>query len=298
MLTTANHRQPRPTTATDYDQHLKARRPTHTSRHQLNHRCASQPTPPKPKPNPNPTHTPPHTPPSYHDPDTDFHRSFPITGLPLWQAEAIVTYPGWYELELATANMLASACAMGRLATCLANGGEFRGRRILREETIKIALGDPQPKMMKGIGEIPVCFTRGGFNRQETEGGYVSEAMKGTNYRVEEGALDAFYGWAGWGGLSFSFNPARRMGSSFCSNAMTWDMFIASTLTEEYLKTCGRLVGSNTKPSPPQPVGAGLVGASDIGGGTVEAEQEAKVSSPPASPTKKSQVAPDLDGGS
>ena len=65
-----------------------------------------------------------------------------------------MNFPGWYELELATANMLSSAESMGRLATCLANGGEFRGRRILREETIQLALGDPQPKMMKGIGEV------------------------------------------------------------------------------------------------------------------------------------------------
>ena len=91
---------------------------------------------------------------AYQDPDTDFHRSFPITGLPLWQAEAIVNFPGWYELELATANMLSNAESMGRLATCLANGGEFRGQRILQESTIQLALGDPQPKMMKGIGEV------------------------------------------------------------------------------------------------------------------------------------------------
>eukprot|EP00621_Florenciella_sp_RCC1693_P012406 CAMPEP_0182525988 /NCGR_PEP_ID=MMETSP1323-20130603/2863_1 /TAXON_ID=236787 /ORGANISM="Florenciella parvula, Strain RCC1693" /LENGTH=82 /DNA_ID=CAMNT_0024734773 /DNA_START=28 /DNA_END=276 /DNA_ORIENTATION=+ len=81
---------------------------------------------------------------------------------------------------------------------------------------------------------------------------------------------------------------------------MTWDMFVADNLSEEYLKVCGKLLAQNKQPSTPEPIGVGMAGAGSppVEGVTMPIEPVAAASESngpptPVSPSKKSQVVPE-----
>ena len=170
---------------------------------------------------------------AYADPDTFASKSFPVSDLKMWNARAVVQLcPALLEMELGSFNGVASAEDLGRLASCLANGGEWRGVRIISEEGVREMLKNPKDVMLRGIGVLPVAFTQGGLNRK---------ALPERFRKEPDNELDAVYSWAGWGGSVFVFNPVRRAAAVFTSNAMTWDVAVALRLI---VKTIS--VGSKT----------------------------------------------------
>jgi hypothetical protein len=58
--------------------------------------------------------------------------------------------PNILDGEFGAMNGLASAQSLGRLAACLANGGEYRGARIISEAGLKTMLSHPKDAMLKG----------------------------------------------------------------------------------------------------------------------------------------------------
>ena len=58
--------------------------------------------------------------------------------------------PNLLDGEFGAMNAIASAQSLGRLAACLANGGEYKGVRIISEAGLKTMLSHPKDAMLKG----------------------------------------------------------------------------------------------------------------------------------------------------
>jgi CubicO group peptidase (beta-lactamase class C family) len=114
------------------------------------------------------------------------------------------------ETPSAAAN--ASARGLAKVAAMMAAGGTFEGREYISREGWS-ALHDHPQRASMGFGDSN--FTQGGVNLFTHQGPEASEIDQAfNNGRV------GFYGWMGFGGSVFQWNPEHEIGFAFVPTAL------------------------------------------------------------------------------
>jgi CubicO group peptidase (beta-lactamase class C family) len=106
----------------------------------------------------------------------------------------------WRNLELPSANGISKASSIARIAAALANGGELDGIRLISPKGLAKALSEP-------VTEEDALFVTN-----------TSIVAAGWGEAHLFGIAPGFYGWGGWGGSAFVFDPKLNLGFSYVMN--------------------------------------------------------------------------------
>lgn len=122
------------------------------------------------------------------------------------------------EGESASAFSFSTARALAKLGAAMANKGSFEGTKILSEQGWNDFHANP--KWATEGGAMNTNFTQGGVNKFFLE----DEASSSLNW-YEDGKRDGFYGWMGFGGSVFQWNPQHQIGFAYVNkNAQATDI--------------------------------------------------------------------------
>jgi CubicO group peptidase (beta-lactamase class C family) len=111
--------------------------------------------------------------------------------------------------EVPSANVHASARALGKLAAVMAHGGELDGTRLLSKETVDLAQSDAEidyDTVLRGVTK----FTKGGLAVFDTGFGYHREG---------------FFGWFGMGGSVLQWSPSKDIAFGYTCNLFGASLF-------------------------------------------------------------------------
>jgi CubicO group peptidase (beta-lactamase class C family) len=120
-------------------------------------------------------------------------------------------------------NGLTNAASLAKIAGCLANGGELDGVRLLSKKGFEEAHRLMEP-VSEGVFDTTIHFTQAGW------------ATHPTYPVLAEPSQKDFFGWCGWGGSYFVWDPVHNIGFSYVMNAMKQDYWVASALMEALAK--------------------------------------------------------------
>lgn len=107
--------------------------------------------------------------------------------------------------EVGGFNGLSNAQSLAKLAAVMANHGKWEGARFISEKTMQLAHHSYPPEFDHVLL----------FNLSRTTGGFA-------NWRER---IPGAYGWAGYGGSFFIWNPTEKIGFAYVMNAGELDMF-------------------------------------------------------------------------
>lgn len=105
--------------------------------------------------------------------------------------------------ETSSANGNCSARGLGKVAAAMANKGTFNGVQILSNKAWEALHGEPEKTVIFNI--LPTNFTQGGVEKF-----------------TEETGREGYYGWFGYGGSVFQWNPELRIGFAFVPTSLHW----------------------------------------------------------------------------
>jgi CubicO group peptidase (beta-lactamase class C family) len=138
--------------------------------------------------------------------DFDFQQKinltlFGITGDVVKKIEDQWNNVDFFKVEIGAGNGITNAESLARLASVMAQKGQFKGKRLLSEEATKRALFLNPPEFDKLLN-FPVTRTNAGFAK------FVVPPNNATGY-----------GWAGYGGSVFVWSPESEIGYGYVMNA-------------------------------------------------------------------------------
>ena len=120
--------------------------------------------------------------------------------------------------ESVSAFSFSNARALAKLGAAMANKGSFEGTQILSEQGWNNFHANPT--WATEGGAMNTNFTQGGVNKFFLE----DEGSSPLNW-YEAGKRDGFYGWMGFGGSVFQWNPHHQIGFAYCNkNAHATDI--------------------------------------------------------------------------
>jgi len=108
------------------------------------------------------------------------------------------------EYEDPSTNMLANAHSLAKLGQLILNGGELDGVRLLRNETLQLAMSDVTTKW-DAVLQTWTHFSRGGWGRDAS-----LILLK----------YPGWMGWQGWGGSMFYWNPQLHTSFGYAATRM------------------------------------------------------------------------------
>ncbi|MGE0407721.1 MAG: serine hydrolase domain-containing protein [Amphiplicatus sp.] len=127
-----------------------------------------------------------------------------IAFLKPWSAPARVARAAWMAAEIPSSNMQGDARALAAIVQPLANGGFFRGEKILEESAIEAALAE----RIRGA-DLVLPF----------ELSWSAGLMRNINRHF--GPSATAFGHAGFGGSTVMIDPARRLSAAYAMNKMS-----------------------------------------------------------------------------
>ena len=138
----------------------------------------------------------------------------PLIAVPPSGFAEVFNHPKMRVAEIPSAGMHATAKGMGRVAMCLANGGELDGVRIISEESLALAHSDVVERM-DAMLSMPTFFSKAGWCR----------FGKGNFFIMGQSSQDrkGYFGWMGLGGSSFMWHNTMQLGFGYAQNAMNPD---------------------------------------------------------------------------
>jgi len=105
--------------------------------------------------------------------------------------------------ETSSANGNCSARGLAKVAAAMANKGTFNGVQILSNKAWEALHSEPTYENLWGL--LPTNFTQGGVEKFTKETG-----------------REGYYGWFGYGGSVFQWNPELRVGFAFVPTSLHW----------------------------------------------------------------------------
>ena len=144
--------------------------------------------------------------------------------------------------ETISAFMQSNARGLAKLGAYMANDGALGNKRLLSEESVADMLSEPDMKpMMNMAGQT--CFTKGGVALCESleEGAemhqsnlkYMGKKPDYKRYNDFVACRNGFYGWMGFGGSVFQWNPEQHISFAFVNT----DVF----MTDRYCRRGGMI---------------------------------------------------------
>jgi len=123
----------------------------------------------------------------------------------------------WRRGEHPTGNVHASARALGKLASAMAEGGKtVEGQEILTTSAWELLHGNPVVRQDASMNGCRTEFTQGGVNLfKDYEDDKFGE-------RILKSGRDGFIGWLGIGGSVMQWHPALRIGFGYACTYLTW----------------------------------------------------------------------------
>ncbi len=122
-------------------------------------------------------------------------------------------HPDWGRGETPSANATCSARGLARLGAMLSGGGALEGREYLTPQACQAMHDKPLEGMLGAIALTR--FTQGGVDRYvECEPG-APEMVRAFN-----AGREGFYGWMGFGGSIFQWNPELDIGFAFVPTSL------------------------------------------------------------------------------
>ena len=135
---------------------------------------------------------------------------------------AMMNSDDWKKAEIPSIGDYCSARGLAKLAAYMANKGTLNGDQLMTEETWNQLHADP--RNVTEFSGIQTIFTRGGmcyFSKAQTK----DPASYMTRRIVQD--KDGFYGWNGFGGSVFMWNPELKIGFSYVPTNMLFVDFSA-----------------------------------------------------------------------
>ena len=122
--------------------------------------------------------------------------------------------------ETPSSNFHGSARGIGQLAACMANGGVWKGKRLLSETAFDALHSSPIAEH-EPIWHNRNLFTQGGLQ-------YFNESLLTPPVDYFESKFytnrHGFYGWFGIGGSVLQWNPELKIGFAYVPSDMSlWD---------------------------------------------------------------------------
>jgi CubicO group peptidase (beta-lactamase class C family) len=114
--------------------------------------------------------------------------------------------------EIPSAGANCSARGLAKLAAVMANGGSFKGYKLMGDRAYA-ALHDGA--IRRNMLAMSVAFTQGGLAAFAQYGAKDKAFDKGLNYGRE-----GFYGWMGLGGSIFQWHPQHRIGFGYAPTSL------------------------------------------------------------------------------
>ena len=141
-------------------------------------------------------------------------RSRPKPPLPIagMQKLSAINSPDFAKAEIPSAGAKCSARGLAKLAAAMANGGQFKGVRLM-SEAAHAALHDVP--ITRDMMALRTSFTQGGIARFEHDAASNSPLSAGLNQ-----GRDGFYGWMGLGGSIFQWHPELRIGFGYVPTSL------------------------------------------------------------------------------
>jgi len=102
--------------------------------------------------------------------------------------------------EVSSANGNCSARGLGKVAASMANGGSLNGFTLLSNKGWQALHSNPTPGGLGLAGAPPIHFTQGGLAQFKAGDGH---------------NRDGFYGWIGYGGSVFQWEPQLKVGFAY-----------------------------------------------------------------------------------
>jgi CubicO group peptidase (beta-lactamase class C family) len=133
----------------------------------------------------------------------------PITGMNNLE---IVNTPLISTGEIPSAGAKCSARGLAKLAAVMANGGSFKGHKLMGDPAYAALHDAPIRRNMLAMS---VAFTQGGLAAFAQHGAEDKAFDKGLNYGRE-----GFYGWMGLGGSIFQWHPQHRIGFGYVPTSL------------------------------------------------------------------------------
>jgi len=109
--------------------------------------------------------------------------------------------------EIPSANGNCSARGFAKVAAAMANGGSFKGKKVVSPEAWEAMHGDPTDGILVSNN---IKFTQGGVAQFEEEDTSETNGRQG------------YYGWMGLGGSVFQWHPELKIGFGYAPTLLTW----------------------------------------------------------------------------
>jgi len=137
--------------------------------------------------------------------------------------------------EVSSANGNCSARGLGKVAASMANGGSLNGFTLLSNKGWQALHSNPTPGGLGLAGAPPIHFTQGGLAQFKAGDGH---------------NRDGFYGWIGYGGSVFQWEPQLKVGFAYVPTLLEFHCMAnrkGARLQEEVLRCVRSQMATKTK---------------------------------------------------
>ncbi|XP_071747483.1 esterase/beta-lactamase LipL [Lepeophtheirus salmonis] len=117
--------------------------------------------------------------------------------------------------EVPSANGTCSARGLGKIASILASKGSHDGKQFLSKETWTKMHSAPTKEWDALLG-FSTRFTLGGVSQ------FTIEKSKNPDLEIVSKNRDGFYGWMGFGGSVFQWEPEKEIGFAYVPTFLEW----------------------------------------------------------------------------
>ena len=146
--------------------------------------------------------------------------------------------------ESASFNANCSARGLAKVAAMMAAHGKLEGKEYISESAWQLLHGNIETRSLGGT--VTTHFTQGGLNLF---------TMKGSKRNIRDRALnkgrEGFYGWMGFGGSIFQWNPEESIGFAFVPTSMhMMDLYnVRGKVYQEEVLRCVRAIRNGKRPA-------------------------------------------------